>query len=111
MSLSPADLAHLTRAVDLAEEALDAGDDPFGSLLVDAFGAVRREERNHVGGGDATRHPEFELARWAAGALTPTRRAAARTVTDAVPPWRARVKPAATSAGARLPWWYDMLTS
>lgn len=82
MTLTPADLVHLTRCVELAEEALDAGDEPFGSLLVDAAGAVLREERNQVGGGDATRHPEFELARWAAGALTPAERASATVYTS-----------------------------
>ena len=32
------DLAHLRRCVELAAEAVDAGDEPFGSLLVDAAG-------------------------------------------------------------------------
>ena len=64
--LTPDDLAHLRRCVDLAREALDAGDEPFGSLLVDPDGVVLREERNATGAGDQTRHPELELARWAA---------------------------------------------
>ena len=68
------DRAHLRRCVELAREALDAGDEPFGSVLVDATGAVRLEERNSVGGGDHTRHPEFEIARWAATNLTPDER-------------------------------------
>ena len=71
---TPVDQAHLRRCVELAREALDAGDEPFGSLLVDAAGVVRVEERNRVGGGDATRHPEFEIARWAAGNLNPEER-------------------------------------
>ena len=58
------DLAHLRRCVQLATEALEAGDEPFGSVLVAADGTVRTEDRNRVGGGDQTRHPEFELARW-----------------------------------------------
>ncbi|SMO75231.1 nucleoside deaminase [Propioniciclava tarda] len=69
MGISETDYAFLVRSVDLAEQALDAGDEPFGSLLVDASGAVLREERNHVGGGDHTRHPELALAVWAASEL------------------------------------------
>ena len=64
--LTPDDLDHLRRCVALAREALDAGDEPFGSLLVGPDGAVLREERNETSDGDQTRHPEFELARWAA---------------------------------------------
>ncbi|MBS2938286.1 nucleoside deaminase [Nocardioides sp. J2M5] len=60
------DLVHLRRCVELAREALDAGDEPFGSVLVAPDGAVLREERNRTGGGDQTRHPELDLARWAA---------------------------------------------
>ncbi|MEH3078981.1 MAG: hypothetical protein PGN11_20360 [Quadrisphaera sp.] len=50
MPLDERDLAHLTRCVDLAEEAVDAGDEPFGSLLVSASGEVLFEDRNRVGG-------------------------------------------------------------
>ncbi len=69
--VTAADHAHLRRCVELAAEALDAGDEPFGSLLVDIVGVVRAEDRNRVNSiGDRTRHPEFELARWAATNLT-----------------------------------------
>ena len=64
--LSTEDLTHLRRCVELAREALADGDEPFGSLLVDPQGAVLREDRNRTAGGDQTRHPELELARWAA---------------------------------------------
>ena len=64
--LTPDDLDHLRRCVALAREALDAGDEPFGSLLVGPDGAVLREDRNRTADGDQTRHPELELARWAA---------------------------------------------
>ena len=70
MSTSEIDLAHLRRCVELAREALDAGDEPFGSLLVDAHGTTRFEDRNRVMDGDETRHPEFEIARWSANNLT-----------------------------------------
>lgn len=69
-----AERRHLRRCVDLAREALDDGDEPFGSLLVDATGDVRFEDRNRVSGGDETRHPEFEIARWAAANLSPDER-------------------------------------
>jgi len=82
MAISPTDLAHLRRCVTLAEEAVASGDDAFGSLLVGADGAVLAEERNRVGGGDQTRHPEFALARWAAEHLTPDERAAATVYTS-----------------------------
>lgn len=73
-SLTEQDRRHLRRCVDLAREGLEAGDEPFGSLLVDAAGVVRYEDRNRVAGGDATRHPEFEIARWAATNLSPDAR-------------------------------------
>lgn len=80
--ITDADRAHLQRCIELAQEALDAGDAPFGSVLVDADGTVLAEERNRIRSGDATRHPEFELARWAATHLTPERRAAATVFTS-----------------------------
>ena len=77
-----ADLAHLRRCVQLARAALESGDEPFGSVLVDAEGRVRFEDANHVAGGDATRHPEFAIARWAAQHLTPDERTAATVYTS-----------------------------
>jgi tRNA(Arg) A34 adenosine deaminase TadA len=76
------DLTHLRRTVQLAQEALDAGDEPFGSVLVDSYGVVCAEERNRTAGGDQTRHPEFELARWAATYLSPEERAGATVYTS-----------------------------
>lgn len=60
------DRGYLRRCVELAREAAEAGDQPFGSVLVDAGGNVLFEDRNRTGSGDATRHPEFAIARWAA---------------------------------------------
>ena len=74
MSTSEIDLTHLRRCVELAREALEAGDEPFGSLVVDAHGTIRFEDRNRVMDGDETRHPEFEIARWSANNLTPEER-------------------------------------
>ncbi|MGY1711247.1 nucleoside deaminase [Geodermatophilus sp. SYSU D00758] len=76
------DLTHLRRCVALARAALDAGDEPFGSVLVAADGTALVEDTNHVAGGDATRHPELAIARWAAEHLTPAERAAATVYTS-----------------------------
>ena len=60
------DLRHLRRCVELATEALEAGDEPFGSVLVAGDGTVLAEDRNRVNTrNDETEHPEFSLARWA----------------------------------------------
>jgi tRNA(Arg) A34 adenosine deaminase TadA len=78
-----ADLGHLRRCVELAAEAVEAGDSPFGSVLVAADGTVLAEDRNReVTTGDPTRHPEFALARWAATNMTPPERAAATVYTS-----------------------------
>jgi len=73
---------HLRRCVDLAREAQDEGDEPFGSILVGVHGTVLFEDRNRVKGGDHTRHPEFEIARWSASNLTPDERAASTVYTS-----------------------------
>ena len=82
MTVTDTDVRHLRRCLELAREGLEAGDEPFGSVLVDASGEVRFEDRNRVAGGDQTRHPEFEIARWAAEHLTPEERAAATVYTS-----------------------------
>ncbi|PRX02936.1 UNVERIFIED_ORG: tRNA(Arg) A34 adenosine deaminase TadA [Actinomadura viridilutea] len=76
------ELRCLRRCVELAAEALEAGDEPFGSVLVDGDGVVRREDRNRVAGGDRTQHPEFALARWSASNMTPEERAKATVYTS-----------------------------
>ncbi|MEU8249031.1 nucleoside deaminase [Nonomuraea sp. NPDC048916] len=80
--LTDDDLLHLRRCVELAAAALDAGDEPFGSVLVAADGTVLAEDHNHVAAGDQTQHPEFALARWAAANLSPGDRAAATVYTS-----------------------------
>ncbi|WP_018917928.1 nucleoside deaminase [Vreelandella zhanjiangensis] len=72
---------YLNRALALAEEALEAGDEPFGSVLVSAEGEILAEDRNRIASGDATQHPEFTLARWAAQHMTPEARANATVYT------------------------------
>jgi len=73
------DLTHLRRTIELAKEALEAGDAPFGSVLVynnndDNTVKVREDRNRDKTLNDGTRHPEFELARWAATSLTPEQR-------------------------------------
>lgn len=80
--MNDAELQNLHRCIELATEALEAGDEPFGSVLVAADGTVLAEERNHVGSGDQTRHPEFALARWAAANMTIEERAASTVFTS-----------------------------
>jgi tRNA(Arg) A34 adenosine deaminase TadA len=79
---SESDLRYLRRCVELAAQALEVGDEPFGSVLVSADGTVLFEDHNHVAAGDRTRHPEFELARWAAAHMTVEERAAATVYTS-----------------------------
>jgi tRNA(Arg) A34 adenosine deaminase TadA len=76
------ELRHLRRCVELAAEALEQGDEPFGSVLVAGDGSVLAEDHNRVASGDRTRHPEFELARWAAVNMTPEEREAATVFTS-----------------------------
>lgn len=80
--ITPQDKRYLARCVELATQALAQGDEPFGSILVSSTGQVLFEDRNHVAGGDPTRHPEFEIARWAAAHLTPAERAASTVYTS-----------------------------
>ncbi|MDU0252299.1 MULTISPECIES: nucleoside deaminase [Streptomyces] len=82
MVVKDAELPHLRRCVELAAEALEAGDEPFGSVLVGGDGTVLAEDRNRVASGDRTRHPEFALARWSAARLSPEERAAATVYTS-----------------------------
>jgi tRNA(Arg) A34 adenosine deaminase TadA len=81
--VTEADLPHLHRCVELAAEAVEAGDFPFGSVLAAADGTVLAEDRNReITMGDPTRHPEFQLARWAATNMTAAERAAATVYTS-----------------------------
>ncbi|GAA3251783.1 nucleoside deaminase [Streptomyces labedae] len=82
MAVRDDELPYLRRCVELAAEALEAGDEPFGSVLVSGDGAALAEDHNRVASGDRTRHPEFELARWAAAHMTPGERAAATVYTS-----------------------------
>jgi tRNA(Arg) A34 adenosine deaminase TadA len=66
VAISEQDLVHLRACVALAREAFEAGDGPFGTVLVDADGTVLWTGRNHDGDGDETQHPELAVAQWSA---------------------------------------------
>jgi tRNA(Arg) A34 adenosine deaminase TadA len=57
----------LRRAIELAAAARQAGNPPFGSLLVGPDGTVLAEEQNTtITESDISYHPELKLAVWAA---------------------------------------------
>lgn len=80
--MNDTDVRHLRRCIELARAALDSGEEPFGSVLVGADGTVLAEDHNRTAAGDQTRHPEFELARWAANNMQPSNRWAATVYTS-----------------------------
>lgn len=82
VAISENDLGQLRKCVELAREALDDGDEPFGSILVDNAGTTVFADRNRVKDGDATQHPEFAIARWAAAHMSPGERAGATVYTS-----------------------------
>lgn len=76
------DKEYLKRAVELAELALEKGDEPFGSILVSKEGDILFEDHNRVSGGDHTQHPEFAIARWSANHLSEEERKNATVYTS-----------------------------
>ncbi|KAL5360445.1 cytidine deaminase-like protein [Aspergillus floccosus] len=81
--VSSTDINYLRRCVELAREALEAGDAPFGSVLVDATGKILKEDRNRtVTDADVTLHPELTLALWAQKNMDPAERATATVYTS-----------------------------
>ena len=73
-ALTATDKHFLALCIDLAEEALNAGDKPFGSILVDKNGIILAQARNKVNELNALSHPEYELAEWALDNLTEEQR-------------------------------------
>lgn len=80
--ISNEDMKHLRRCVELANMALEKGDEPFGSILVSVDGEVLFEDHNHVASGDPTRHPELAITRWAAENMNPKERSQATVYTS-----------------------------
>lgn len=75
MALTADDHRFLVRAVDLAEEALRAGDQPFGTIMVSPDGGIVFEDRNRVNTGNPIHHPELTTVQWALEHLSPDARA------------------------------------
>ena len=67
------DERYVREAIELAAEAVENGNTPFGSLLV-VDDVVARSRNTTVTDDDITAHPELKLARWAARELTPAQR-------------------------------------
>jgi len=67
--------AHMRRAIELAREAADRGDRPFGSVLVRDDEVVATESNRVVTGDDIRHHPELQLAFRACREFTPAERA------------------------------------
>jgi tRNA(Arg) A34 adenosine deaminase TadA len=67
--------SHMRRAFDLAREAADRGDRPFGTVLVRDDAVVMAESNRVVTEDDVRRHPELHLAYRACRELTPEGRA------------------------------------
>jgi tRNA(Arg) A34 adenosine deaminase TadA len=67
--------SHMRAAVDLAREAADRGDEPFGSVLVRDDAVVMRESNRIETEDDCRRHPELHLAYRACREYDPIERA------------------------------------
>jgi tRNA(Arg) A34 adenosine deaminase TadA len=77
---------HLRRAIALAAAAREAGNPPFGSLLVGPDGEVLAEAQNTtITDADISHHPELKLAVWAARELTPETAAGTTMYTSCQP--------------------------
>lgn len=69
------DIPFLERCLELAEQAVAAGDQAFGSILVSEDGEILAEDRNRTAELTALAHPEYALAKWAAENLSELERA------------------------------------
>lgn len=76
------DRKYLQRCVELAAVAFEKGNSPFGSILVSKDGEVLFEDHNRDSEGDNTRHPEFEIAKWAVNNLSEDERVASVVYTS-----------------------------
>jgi tRNA(Arg) A34 adenosine deaminase TadA len=66
---------HMRRALELAREAVERGDNPFGSVLVRDDEVVAAASNRVATAEDMRRHPELDLAREAFHEYTPDERA------------------------------------
>ena len=79
------DKRYIREAVELAQEAVEDGNTPFGSLLVVDSEVVQRSRNTTITDDDITAHPELKLARWAARELDAERQAACTMYTSTEP--------------------------
>lgn len=68
--LKETDEKYLRRCLELAKQSVEAGDEAFGSVLVDEAGKIIAEARNRVNEKTILAHPEIDLAYWAAENLS-----------------------------------------
>ena len=72
MALTPADERHLVAAIEVARQAREHGNHPFGSILVAASGEVLHTAENTVvTEHDCTNHAELNLVRSVSGRIEP----------------------------------------
>src|SRR5690554_6454943 len=76
------DRKHLQHCLQLAKEAVEAGDQAFGSVLVDKNGKVLASERNRINELNQLAHPEYVLADWALNNLSREERKSATMYTS-----------------------------
>jgi tRNA(Arg) A34 adenosine deaminase TadA len=68
--MTPDEQRYLRRAIQLAQDGVASGGEPYGSLLVGPDGDVLAEDFNTVAPDrDISAHPELKLAVWAAREL------------------------------------------
>jgi len=79
------DKQYIRESIELAEEAVENGNTPFGSLLVVDGEVMQRSRNTTVTDEDITAHPELKLARWAARELDEDERAACTMYTSTEP--------------------------
>ncbi len=72
--LKVTDEKYLRRCLELAKESVEAGDEAFGSVLVNEGGEIIAEARNRVNEKTILAHPEIDLAYWATENLSPEER-------------------------------------
>ena len=69
--MNPIDATHLGRAVELAVQARNHGNHPFGAVLVTADGRTVEAENTVLTANDPTAHAETNLVRLAALVVSP----------------------------------------
>ena len=69
-NIKTSDEKYLRRCLELAAESVEAGDEAFGSVLVNEAGEIIAEARNRVNEKTILAHPEIDLAYWAAENLS-----------------------------------------